>query len=138
MRDVALNLPETSEQLTWDMPTFRVRSRIFAMLTDSLSSISCKPPPGLRDVIVESDPERFFVPPYVGAKGWIGVRLGMDTDWDEVRDLIEGSYCQVAPRRLARLVEGRGLVTRDGVARVRRPPRSRTSPKEAARRAPQL
>ena len=50
--------------------------------------------------LVEADPERFFVPPYVGHRGWLGVRLDRGLDWDELAGICEDAYAQVAPRRL--------------------------------------
>jgi predicted DNA-binding protein (MmcQ/YjbR family) len=60
----------------------------------------CKAPPGAQQVIVASDSERFFVPPYVGSKGWIGAYLDVEQDWEELADLIEESYRMTAPKRL--------------------------------------
>ncbi|MBO0744152.1 MAG: MmcQ/YjbR family DNA-binding protein [Candidatus Dormibacteraeota bacterium] len=106
VRDLALALPETSERETWGQTTYRVRERVFAVAPPGHDSIIVKAPVGMRDVFCESDPDRFYVPPYFGPKGWVGLRLGGDSDWDEVRDLIEGSYCLIAPRRLAAQVGG--------------------------------
>ena len=55
---------------------------------------------GVQDVLVEADPKRFFVPPYQGPFGWIGVRLDVDVDWDEVTELVEESYRMLAPKKL--------------------------------------
>jgi hypothetical protein len=60
----------------------------------------CKAPPGAQDILVNSNPERFFVPPYVGHHGWVGVWLDVEIDWDEVADLVEESYRMTAPKRL--------------------------------------
>ena len=83
---------------------FKVRGKIFAM-RHSLHeadrwSLWCKAPPGAQPVIVASDPTRFFVPPYVGGKGWIGAYLDVDQDWEELADLIDESYRMTAPKRL--------------------------------------
>jgi len=68
-------------------------------------ALSCKVPPGDLDPLVALDPERFFVPAYLGARGWIGVRLdGPDVDWDEIARFVTVSYRLVAPRRLAAAV----------------------------------
>lgn len=101
VREVALALPEAGERPTWGQTTYRVRERVFAVASPEHESIIVKVPVGMRDVFCESDPERFFVPPYFGPKGWVGLRLSAETDWDEVRDLIEGSYCLIAPKKLA-------------------------------------
>jgi hypothetical protein len=62
----------------------------------------CAAPPGAQAGLVESDPVRFFVPPYVGLRGWLGVRLDVAVDWDEVARLVEEAYGTVAPQRPAR------------------------------------
>lgn len=103
LREVCLTLPEATEQEAWGDPTFRVRKKIFAMHKrgDGRASLWCKMQPGVQDALVGSDPERFFVPPYVGHHGWLGVRLDVPTDWDEVAELVEESYRLIAPKRLA-------------------------------------
>jgi predicted DNA-binding protein (MmcQ/YjbR family) len=106
LRKICLALPEAEEKEAWGDPTFRVRDRIFAMEKrgDARVSIWCKAPPGSQMVLVGADPKLFFVPPYVGSKGWVGMRIDRNPDWDEVATLVRRSYCLVAPRRLAALV----------------------------------
>ena len=103
LRAICLALPEAAEQETWGDPTFRVRGKIFAMPKggDGRVSLWCKAPPGMQDVLVAADPERYFVPPYVGHHGWIGVRLDPAPDWHDVADLVAESYRLTAPKRLA-------------------------------------
>ena len=102
-RRLCLALPETYEEETWGSATYRVRGKIFAIQSGEAerATMSCKSPPGVRDAMVEGDPAHFSVPPYVGSKGWIGVRLSRDVDWSEVADLIEWSYRATAPKRVA-------------------------------------
>jgi hypothetical protein len=102
LRAICLALPEAAEKEAWGDPTFRVRDRIFAMEKrgDGRSSVWCKAPPGSQAVLVGADPARFFVPPYVGHKGWIGMRLDDGPDWAEVALLVERSYRMTAPKRL--------------------------------------
>jgi hypothetical protein len=103
LRTICLALPAATEQETWGDPTFRVRDKIFAMRKcgDGRISIWCKAPPGAQEVLVGADPERYFVPPYVGHRGWIGIRLDLaDVEWDDVADLIADSYRLTAPKRL--------------------------------------
>jgi hypothetical protein len=107
LRAICLALPEAVEKEAWGDPTFRVRDRIFAMEKrgDGRISLWCKAPPGSQMVLVGADPDRFFVPPYVGHKGWVGVRLDSSPDWAEVAALVKRSYRRVAPKRLAALVK---------------------------------
>jgi hypothetical protein len=106
LRAVCLALPEAVEQETWGDATFRVRGKIFAMIRrgDGRLSFWCKAPPGSQAILVEADPERFFVPPYVGHKGWVGMRIDDGPDWAEVELLVRRSYRMTAPKRLAVLV----------------------------------
>jgi predicted DNA-binding protein (MmcQ/YjbR family) len=107
LRAICLALPEATEKEAWGDPTFRVRDRIFAMEKrgDGRISVWCKAPPGSQAVLVGAALERFFVPPYVGHKGWVGMRLDDAPDWDEVEMLVRRSYRLIAPKRLAALVE---------------------------------
>ncbi len=105
LRAICLALPEAEERETWGDPTYRVRDKIFAMEKrgDGRVSLWCKAPPGSQAVLVGADPDRFFAPPYVGPKGWVGVRIDDGPDWAEVEALVRRSYRLVAPRRLAAL-----------------------------------
>ena len=107
LRAICLALPEAVEKEAWGDPTFRVRDKIFAMEKrgDGRISLWCKAPPGSQMVLVGADPERFFVPPYVGHKGWVGMRLDHAPDWDEVALLVRRSYRLIAPKRLAARIE---------------------------------
>jgi len=109
LREICLALPEATERETWDAPTFRVRGKIFAMYRhgDGRRSLWCKAPPGAQELLVAAAPARFFVPPYVGHRGWIGIRLDAAPEWDEVADLVTASYQMTAPKRLAALLDGR-------------------------------
>jgi len=105
LRAICLALPETVEKETWEQPTFRVRDKIFAMAIAGETPLSfwCKAPPGSQTILVGADPARFFVPPYVGHKGWVGMRLSRGVDWREVTVMVERSYAMTAPKRLIRL-----------------------------------
>lgn len=111
LRAICLALPEAIEKEAWGDPTFRVRDKIFAMpkVGDGRVSLWCKAPTGMQEMLVDAAPERFFVPPYVGHNGWVGVRLDIEIDWDEVADLVEASYRMTVPKRLlAVLDQGEG------------------------------
>ena len=106
LRPICLGLPEAVEKEAWGDPTFRIRDKIFAMEKrgDGRVSVWCKAPPGSQEVLVGADPELFFVPPYVGHKGWVGMRLDREPDWDEVARFVTRSYRLIAPKKLAALV----------------------------------
>ena len=100
-REVCLGFPDATEQETWDTPTFRVRSKIFAILGWDDEAERCtlvmKAPPGEQEILVATgDP--FFVPSYVGKSGWIGMYLNGATDWVEVAELLEDSYRMTATK----------------------------------------
>jgi predicted DNA-binding protein (MmcQ/YjbR family) len=104
LRKICLALPEAAEQETWGQATFRVRAKIFVIAQVSGASFSCKAPPGSQMVLVGADPKRFYVPHYVGHKGWIGVRLDGKPDWDEIAALVKRSYRMTAPKKVAGLI----------------------------------
>jgi len=109
LRSICLALPEATEKVAWGEPTFRVRDKMFAMFTDNHHgdnrvALWCKAPEGLQEILVSAAPHRFYVPPYVGCKGWIGVRLDVEVDWNEVADLVNDAYQMTAPKRLLALL----------------------------------
>jgi hypothetical protein len=106
LRAICLAFPESTEDNGVGNPSFKVRSKIFAMQHSfhERPSMWCKAPQGVQGILVGSNPERFFVPPYVGHHGWIGIRLDIELDWDEVADLVEESYRMTAPKRLCALL----------------------------------
>jgi len=107
LREICLALAAAREQETWDLPTFRVGAKIFAMYVeneDDRPGLWCKAPPGSQTILVGADPERFFVPPYVGHKGWIGMHLDRRVQWREVELVVARSHRMTAPKRLLRLL----------------------------------
>jgi hypothetical protein len=106
LRRLCLALPEAEEIETWETPTFRVRGKIFCLVAEGGAACWVKAPPGAAAMLIEAAPSRFFRPPYLGHKGWVGVRLGRGTDWAEVEALVRRSFALVAPRALARVVAG--------------------------------
>lgn len=107
-RRVCLALPEAVEQETWGHPTFRVGKKIFATFgigdEEGATTMSMKAPAGEQEVLLATG-EPFFYPKYVGSKGWIGVALGDGTDWQELAELVEDSYREIAPKRLVKELE---------------------------------
>ena len=109
IRRICLALPETTERPSHGAPTFFAGSKTFVMFMDhhhddGRLAIWCAAPLGTQSDLVRADPERFFVPPYVGHRGWLGVRLDRAVDWEETAALIEDGYRAVATKRaLAKL-----------------------------------
>lgn len=109
LRTICLALPEATEKLAWGEPTWRIRDRLFAQMDThhhGADHVAVWLPAalGAQEALVEHDAERFFVPPYVGHKGWIGVRLDRTPDWGVVAGLVEEAYRLVAPARLVSLL----------------------------------
>jgi len=106
LRSICLALPEANEEVMRRGPSYRVANKIFALerpWNDRLA-LWCKVPEGSREILLKAEPARFFIPPYFGAKGWIGVGLDEAADWLEVEAFVHRSYRLVASKRLARLV----------------------------------
>lgn len=108
VRRICLALPETTEKEAWGAPTFRVRTKMFAMYVqnhhnDGRIALWCSAPAGLQAVLVSSEPNRFFVPPYVGPRGWIGVHLDRNDD-ARLAVCVREAYCAVAPKTLQAIV----------------------------------
>ena len=105
LRRRCLALPEVTERLSHGEPAWFVRDRkLFVTFADrhhdDRLAFWCAAPPGAQETLVAAAPDRFFVPPYVGHRGWLGVRLNLPPDWDEIADLIADAYRTVAPKRL--------------------------------------
>lgn len=106
LRQLCLALPETTERLSHGEPTWLVRGKkTFVMYADhhhdDRLAFWCAAPAGIQEALVTADPERFFRPPYVGHRGWLGVWLDVPVDWEEVAEIVEDAYRVVAPTRLA-------------------------------------
>lgn len=106
VRSICLALPEVSERLSHGSPAWFVRGKkTIAMFLDDHHgdgrlAIWCPAPPGAQTELVEEEPERYFVPPYVGVSGWVGLRLDISPDWQEVAAVIADAYRKVAPKTL--------------------------------------
>ena len=99
-----MGFPEAHEQPFGGhtAPCWRVRDKLFAMLSEDLSQLTVKGQPGAQQVLVDAQPEVFFVPRYVGHKGWIGIRTGGPLDWDTVEGLLFESWKMTAPKSLVK------------------------------------
>lgn len=114
LRQVCLALPEATEKISHGSPSWFVR-KMFASYVgrhhgDEHLAIWVAAPEGAQEDMVTADPERFFVPPYVGHRGWLGMRLDVEPagpDWDEVREVVVDAYRVVATRRLAARLDER-------------------------------
>jgi hypothetical protein len=111
LRAICMALPEASERLSHGEPSWFAgeKGKQFVMVSnhhhdDPRTGFWCPAPPGAQEVLVGAEPERFFRPPYVGHRGWLGVYLDVPQDWDHVADLVREAYVLVAPKRLATLV----------------------------------
>jgi hypothetical protein len=113
LRRLCLALPEATERLSHGEPTWFVRDKkAFVMFADhhhdDRVAVWCAAPEGARDELVASAPDRYFVPPYVGVRGWVGAWLDGPVDWHELAGIVTDAYRAVAPRRLvAELEAGR-------------------------------
>ncbi len=113
LRQLCLGLPEVTERLSHGEPTWFVRgTRAFVMYADhhhhdERLAFWCAASDGAQEVLVASDPRRFFVPPYVGHRGWLGVWLDVLVDWVEIGELVVEAYRSVAPKGLLALLDGR-------------------------------
>ena len=113
VRKLCLALPEAHEVEAWGEPTFRVKNKLFAMYAaagnhhgDGRPGVWIKSTRPSQDMMVRTSPKRFFVPPYVGPSGWVGVWLDRDVDWEEIADLLRDAWKMTAPKRLQSALSG--------------------------------
>lgn len=105
-------LPEAGFELTGKHATYQVRKRTFAYYLndhhgDGIVSVCAKVLPGDNAALIAAQPRKFYMPAYIGPRGWVALRLDIPgVDWNEVSELIRGSYRLVAPQKLACLVRG--------------------------------
>ncbi|CAN5218005.1 MmcQ/YjbR family DNA-binding protein [soil metagenome] len=113
LRAICSQLPDVTERVSHGAITFFVRGkRSVAYLTDDHHgdgrlALVCAAAPGVQAELLSVEPARFFRPPYVGHRGWIGVRLDVELDWDEVAAIVEDAYRCVAPPTLLRRLDAR-------------------------------
>jgi phosphoribosylglycinamide formyltransferase-1 len=107
---ICLALPEAERECHSQHAGFTVRKKTFAYFLndhhgDGIVAVTCKVLPGDNKALTAASPERFYLPAYIGPKGWVALRLDRGTvDWEEVGELVIGSYKLVAPKRLAMTV----------------------------------
>ena len=105
VRKLCLALPDVFEKEAWGECTFRVTGGTMFAMTDNNHhgsghiAVLVKAPQGVQEMLVTAAPERFFVPPYVGPKGWVGVLLEHEVDWDEVADVLKDGHAMSTPTR---------------------------------------
>ena len=112
VRRICLALPEVTERLSHGSPAFYVRGKttlahawVNGHHDHTFPHLWLAAPPGAQEELVKSEPERFFRPPYVGHRGWIGVRLDRDVDWDEIGGIIDDAYRMKAPKTLVKQLD---------------------------------
>ncbi|MGH3489547.1 MAG: MmcQ/YjbR family DNA-binding protein [Actinopolymorphaceae bacterium] len=106
LRALCLAMPEATERPSHGEPTWFVRDKkVFVSYADhhhdDRLGFWCAAPEGVQALLVEGEPELFFRPPYVGHRGWLGVYLDVDVDWDRIAEIVEDAYRMIAPKRLA-------------------------------------
>lgn len=113
LREICAALPGATERPSHGAPTWFVRDKkSFVTLWASghhdndFPHLWCAGLPGAQSSLVAASPDRFFRPPYVGGRGWIGVRLDGEVDWTEIAELCEDAYRAVAPAALVALLDG--------------------------------
>ena len=112
LRTICFALPDVSERVSHGSPTFFVRDKkvLCSFHPDGIHgehgmSIWAPAPPGVQEQLVDDEPERFYRPPYVGGRGWVGVRLDRDVDWGEIEGIVVDSFRLVAPKTLVRRLD---------------------------------
>lgn len=105
LRALCLALPEATERFSHGEPTWFVRGKkTFVSYADhhhdDRLGFWCAAPPGAQEALVGSDPQRYFRPPYVGHRGWLGVYLDVPVDWAEMAEIVVDAYRCVAPKSL--------------------------------------
>jgi hypothetical protein len=112
LTNLALALPEATRELSSSHASFRVRKKTFAYFLnnhhgDGIVAVTCKVLPGENAALAKAQPKRYYLPSYIGPRGWVALRLDLPKiAWHEVRDLLLTSYLLTAPKRLAAAVRG--------------------------------
>lgn len=117
LREICFAMPEVTERLSHGTPSFFIRDKkVLCSIwdqhhDDDRLALWCAAPPGVQAELVDREPERFFVPQYVGHRGWIGVRLDVDLDWDEIDAILRDAYRLVAPKSLTKQLDAASPTT---------------------------
>ncbi|HEV2990145.1 MAG TPA: MmcQ/YjbR family DNA-binding protein [Candidatus Angelobacter sp.] len=112
LTEIALALPETTRKVLGSHAQFLVRKKTFAYFLDNhhgdgIVAVACKVLPGDNKALAEVKPRKFYLPAYIASRGWVALRLDVGkVDWNEVKELLMGSYLLVAPKKLAERVKG--------------------------------
>src|SRR5438270_12012780 len=111
LTEIALALPETTRKIYGSHAQFLIRKKTFAYFLDNhhgdgIVAVTGKVLPGDNKALAQAQPRRFYLPAYVASRGWVALRLDVGKiDWDEVKELLIGSYALIAPTRLAERVK---------------------------------
>ena len=111
LESICQALPQSTVEPWYDHFNLRVRGKTFAWQSndhhgDGRVALHIKAPPGVQETLVDLDPDRFFVPPYVGPYGWVGVRLEKNVDWAGVEKLLRDAWRMTAPKKLIAQLDG--------------------------------
>ena len=105
VRSICMSLPEVTEKTSHSAPAFFVKKQFLHLWVDGhhenhFPHLWCAAPVGVQQELIETEPQRFFRPPYVGSRGWLGVRLDGKADWGEIAELCKDAYRVIAPPKL--------------------------------------
>ena len=141
VRTICLALPEAHEVEAWGEATFRVRNKLFAMYASAGShhgggrpAIWIKAAAGNQSLMLQFAPRRFFVPPYVGPSGWVGVWLDEVAQWAELEELLRDAYRLTAPKRVAARLDAEPVAEK-GTSKESKPPARAASKRSAGERS---
>lgn len=144
LRRLCLALPDTAEVEAWGEPTFRVKGKIFAMHASpsnhhggARESVWVKAMAENQRIMVQAEPHRYFVPPYVGPSGWIGVWIDGDADWNELAEMLKDAWRRTAPKRVVAAFDAGAAApaTRTATAAKQATARRATARKPTAKKA---
>ena len=136
LREICLALPGVFEKEAWGECTFRVTGGSMFAMTDNNHhnsghvAVWVKAPAMVQEILVHSDPKRFFIPPYMGKQGWVGVRIDYKVKWDELAGILKDGYQLSGPSKRRAVTRGDAKVAAAGAApkRIPSPPRPKKAP----------